>query len=522
MDITLPTEFDTLCFEKGKFILKEVSTPKMRLKISKNARWKNIGNDSYETASLGAAAEFGNFADERVQKILRRSFQEHYEIPELPPLPLDLHQWAGLEWILKRKRSYLAHAPGAGKTAQAILASCLSLGTGQSVFIVPPSLVYNWEKEILKVTEWLGLWPAVGIVKGSDEQERVAWKADFILVPDSMLAKDWVQEKLLKMKIKLLSVDEASRFKNPWSERSLAFYGGQLEGKHYSGIFRDARHVVFLDGSPMPNRPIELWAPTYALHPESISCMDYDDFGYRYCGARPNDRGVWEYLYSSNETELQAKLQKDFMHVVVEGQLAHPERLRSMLFMAKDVRSSLQKDWERKHLSEYRLGDDTGQGELATWRKQLGKRKVPFISAYVHERLAEKNESILLFIWHREVGIELAENLRTQNPGLVLGGTPDKVREKYFKEFQSGKRRLLIMNILTGGRGHNLQKADRLIFGEWSWSDEVNKQCEKRTSRRGNEKAFVRSDYIVCPNSMDEVQLSSVFTKEIRVKKVIG
>lgn len=534
---------ERLVFNHGKFRLIE-TTPKIRLKLSKSAYWHSIGDDAYETANLGAAAAYRYAADERVEGIFRTTFQESYLPPPLssrfPDLldRLDPHQKEGLLWVLTRKRSYLAHAPGAGKTAQAILAACLATGEGQSVFIVPPHLTVQWEREILKFTEWLGLWPAIGRVQGSDRKARVAWNADFLIISDSMLGKPWVWERLSKMKIKLLAVDEASRFKDPFAERSLVFYGGRNGDKSYPGIYRRARHVVFLDGSPMPNRPMELWAPTYALDPEAIGCMDQNDFGYRYCGAKPNERGVWEFLYSSNEAELKEKLQARFMHVVGEEGLAHPERRRSMLFMNGDVRSLEQRTWERRHLESALgsgMGEDLSQGEMARFRRELGLRKVPWITSYVRERMAEKNESILLFVWHRDVAISLFEKITgyhveelhaTQHEhtgaSLIIGGVPADYREEAFHRFQEGRVKLLIMNIAAGGRGLNLQRADRVIFGEWSWTDELNRQCEKRASRRGSEKAFVRCEYIVAPGSMDEPVLRSVFTKEKRVKRIIG
>ena len=116
----------------------------------------------------------------------------------------------------------------------------------------------------------------------------------------------------------------------------------------------------------------------------------------------------------------------------------------------------------------------------------------------------------------------LARALEKYGPGVVMGGTPAREREREFDFFQHGKKKILIMNIAAGGRGHNLQAADRVIFGEFSWTDELNRQCEKRASRKGSDKEFIRAEYIVCPNSMDEVVLSSVFTKERRVRKVIG
>lgn len=522
MDIEKQTT-EILKFKNGKFILEEVSSSKLRSKLSKDPRWEGIANDAYITQDLGAAANFRQLSDELTSKLFNQTFQSHYEVPLLPQLSLDPHQVEGIRWVLGRKRSYLAHAPGAGKTVQAIIASCLSEGSGQVLFIVPPSLTLNWEREIYRFAPWVGNYSSVSIVPTSDREYEMDWTSGFIICPDSMMTKPWVYTQLLKMNKKFIAIDEASRFKDHQAERSLAFYGGVSKGRVFFGLFQKVRHVVFLDGSPMPNRPIELWAPSYALHPESIDCRDYNDFGYRYCGAKPNDRGQWEYLYSSNEEELKQKLQKDFMHVVTEGQLIHPERLRSMVVMNEDVRSVEHKKWDSKNLGKYTFnGEENSRGDLARFRQELGLHKVSWIANYVKERIKEKNESILLFAWHKDVIQHLTAYLLEFNPGKIVGGTAPRVREHLFSEFQKGNRKLLILNISAAGRGHNLQKADRVIFGEFSWTDEINKQAEKRASRRGSKKRFVRCEYIVCPNSVDEMVLNSVFGKERRVKKIIG
>lgn len=517
----------TLTFLNGKLRLNDVAAD-LRIRLSKSPHWHCAGRDTYETLNLREAAAFRHVADADAEKIISRAFQAHYDLPRLPPLPeLDPHQWAGLEWILSRKRSYLAHAPGAGKTAQAILAGHLAQGPGPCLFIVPPSLTINWEREINKVLGWVGVWPAIGVVPQSDRQDDMAWRADFIVCPDSMLTKPWVYERLRKIRWRLIAVDEASRFKEPTAERSLAFYGGRNAEVSYPGIYQGARHVVFLDGSPMPNRPIELWAPTFALHPEAIGCMDRDDFGYRYCGARPNERGVWEYLYSSHEAELQVRLQRDFMHVVTEDKLPHPERRRSLLFMNQDVRSPEHKAWERRSLAGLLAAIETNaeeasQGEAARMRRELGVRKIPWAAGYTASRLEAKPESILLFAWHRDVCEGLAERLSKWNPGVIMGGVSPQSRERDFDLYQRKKKRLLILNISAGGRGHNLQATDRVLFAEYSWTDELNKQCEHRGARRGNERAFIRCEYLVSPGSMDEQVLSSIFTKQRRVQRIIG
>lgn len=516
-----------LSFESGKFVL-DSTTPfgKRPQKLDHN-KWDFVSGNTFQTSNLKAAAEFRHVSDDKAERIFKRAFSQSYDdVPLLPPLLfLDAHQREGVQWILTRSRSYLAHAPGAGKTCQAICAANLITSPGPILFIVPPTLTQNWQREVLHFSELMGYHPTVSIVPTSDKKLTMNWLTDFLICPDSMLTKSWVYPKLLKLKPKFIAVDEASRFKDPFSQRSLAFYGGKHEGITYPGLFQDAYHTVFLDGSPMPNRPMELWAPAFALDPLSIDCMGYYDFGFTYCGAVKNDRGHWEFKGSTNETQLNAKLRRSFMHVVTEDKLSHPERLRSILVMNEDVRTPKMKTWEKKNISTIRLTDineTISRGEIATNRKELGIRKAKWVGRYVRDRLKEKRESILLFAWHREVCEALSRELKEFKPFIIYGGVSLVEREKAFSLFQKGERSLLIGNIQACGRGHNLQRADRVIFAEYAWSDELNKQCEKRSSRRGNNKANIRCEYIVVPDSMDEIVLQSIFRKEKTVKRVIG
>lgn len=506
--------------------------PQTPLLTFKNKSFVMFDGLQTSPVDMKTAATFSRFADVSAKRILDRILVKQYSIEGIEfPSFLDPLQVDGVKWVLSRSRSYLAHAPGAGKTCEAIVSAMLTKGEGQVVFIVSPQLTANWAREVAKfyplvAPEAVKAWHPIAVIPESNKQQFTGWRAEFLIIPDSMLTKAWVLEKLKGIKKRFVAVDEASRFKDPTAQRTIALFGGKLkDGSTSRGLIQDAHHAVLLDGSPMTSRPIELWAPTYATAPEAIDFMNYTQFGLRYCGAIKDARGGWEFKHSSNEQELKQKLTHSFMHIIGEEKLNHPERRRKMVFMNKDVRSSEQKSWERNHLSDFSLSDideEASRGDMAHYRAELGMRKVPWVSAYVKDRLETKGESVLLFAHHRDVVQALADKLSKFNPGIVIGGTLAVHRERMFSEFQAGERKLLILNIAAGGRGHNLQRADRVVFGEWAWTDETNKQCEKRTSRRGNEKLFTPCDYIVCPSSMDEVVLKSVFAGAARVKKVIG
>ena len=76
---------------------------------------------------------------------------------------------------------------------------------------------------------WRG-WPRVGAVKDSARARATDWGARFLIVPDSMLTKDWVYDGLERLDIGLLAVDEASRFKDPEAAREIVRRKGGHRG----------------------------------------------------------------------------------------------------------------------------------------------------------------------------------------------------------------------------------------------------------------------------------------------------
>lgn len=477
--------------------------------------WINFKPFKYRTPNVKTAAQFIRYANKSAKEQFKKSRPTLYLLPKDFALPsiLDAHQIEGIKWALTRKYSYLSHAPGAGKTAQAIFISELADANGQVIVIAPPSLLINWEREIDKFTTEFR---TVSIVGASDKQDRVAWNADYIIVPHSMIHKDWVLSGILQTKIKTLIVDEASAFKELNTIRSQTLYTKILS--------RNIKHVVFLDGSPAPNRAMELYAPLINLSPESIGYMSEFEFGRLYGAGKQGFRGKWEFKGWSREEELQRLLHKFLFHTVTEDKLSHAERKRMIVYISSKILPPKVWAWESKVIKQLKLSDiseNASKGKIAEWRQQMGLMKVKPALTYIRECLS-KGESLLVFAWHREVIEKLSRGMKTTNHGVVMGGTKSSIREKLFKRFNDGKLKLIFGNISAMARGHNLQRADRIIFVEYSWSDEVNKQCEKRASRKGRDVSKpVKSSYLVVADSLDEVVMNSVRRRERAIKKVI-
>lgn len=512
-----------LSFKKGRFFL---SNPSGKPPASFRDRWTRLPNGGWETSDLRAAVHFHRYADPSAKVILKRILLRYYTQPSALPEEelLDQHQRDGVRWILTRSRSYLAHAPGAGKTIQAIVAA--KFMSCRTLILCPPFLVENWRREI---AAWGHPHRArVHVVRTQALPENVESHA-WIICPDSIISYSKVLRAVLALRCEFFIADEASRFKDPRALRTRAVFGGRvLNGFTSPGLIGHTTHAVLLDGSPMPNRPMELWAPLYAMAPEVIDFMGETEFGFRYGGPRMNDQGQWEFRGASRLPELHEKITERFMHVVNEDELSHPERRRRILFVTEDVRTPRMRNWEEQNMvfiQKKSIGEPQPPkvDGLSAHLHELGMQKAAQAAAYALSRI-QQGETVLIFFWHRDVGMAILEALSAQHGvelGYVDGLTAMAQREQVFERFQAGWSQVIIGNIAVMGRGINLQRADRIIFAEYAWSDETNKQAEKRASRRGNNKLVVPCDYLCAPGSLDELVLRTLFRKQKLVEKVI-
>lgn len=432
------------------------------------------------------------------------------------------HQEKGIFHVLTRKRSYLAHAPGAGKTLQAIAAHWIRRATTSpdrttSIIICPPSLVANWRREILKwspvIRAALKQKPGALTISPVGINPNIGTpffdaRADFIICPDSILHA--ASPRLATVSSVVTAVDEASRFKTPTARRSQAIYS--------SGMVQKAQHFVMLDGSPMTLGAVDLWAPMYFLDPEAIDFRTFQDYCEHFTVTQETRFGI-KYAGSKNLAELRKRFFLRLGHGVVEKDLYHPVRLREIVQIGESNFDT--EEFGERGLAE--LGtmpslDETGNDSLAEYRRRVGLEKIPGAIDYIGRRLQD-GRKVLVFAYHREV----CERLATQfNTVPLYGGVSSHIREYEVSEFKRGRTKIIVGGIGPMGRGHNIQEADEVIFSEYSWSDEENKQAEKRASRMGNDAIVTPCTYLALKDSVDERILTSVLRKQGDFDAVFG
>lgn len=489
-------------------------------------RWDN-GRKLWHTPDHGIAARLREHCDDlaksEIAKVLLTVSPWTGGVYHSPEETLKPFQLEAAVFALSRNRAYLGLDPGLGKTPIAATIANTLYHSKQGcavVYICPPFLTRNTEYEFKKWANFLTN------IKRYEPEEP---KAQTLIVPDSIINREVVQKELIQFVryarergiSPILFVDEAHRFKNPTAGRTKAIFGG----KKQKGLAAHFDRVYYMSGTPMPNRPVELYPVLSHSAPETIDFMNFFDYGRKYCGAFKNEYG-WDFSGASNVPELASKVIGKFMIRMKKDDVLKdlPPKTEEMVLIGDDlppklasVDSKVLKEFSPEDLMAGRFSE-----HISTYRKELGLYKVKEAGLYLKSLLEETEESVLVFAIHKDVIATLEHDLKEFEPIVITGDTDMKVRHEYVKEFQSNiSRRLFIGNIQAAGTGLTLTKASRVVFVEFSWVPADNDQASDRAHRIGQrDNVFVQ--YLVFKNSIDRQVIETVLRKKKSTDKFVG
>jgi SWI/SNF-related matrix-associated actin-dependent regulator 1 of chromatin subfamily A len=367
--------------------------------------------------------------------------------PKVTPTLRD-YQRQGVEELLKkleaRHGALLADAPGLGKTAQAIMVMNHLMPEetrGYPALVVcPASLKLNWRRE-------LATW----------------FKYEQYSSVDVYSYGEIVRGHATKAYYGIVIFDEAHYLKNPEAKRTKVC----LSSLH-------AEYRLFLTGTPVSNRPIELYPILHSLGMK----LTYRQFGFRYCGGKViyvpvrgghGKRQAYDFTGSSHEDELNRNLRASVMvrRTKEEVLTELPRKIRQVIAM--DFKSGESKAFKDRFASLSLATDileEAGRTpftELAKERYNVAVAKLPYVLDFIND-LLEEEEKVVVFAHHREV-IEAIVNAGP-NRVYLYGGMTEKQKDEAVQAFQNGSARVFVGQI-TASRNKELFTTTGDATGSW-------------------------------------------------------
>jgi SNF2 family DNA or RNA helicase len=164
------------------------------------------------------------------------------------------YQKTGVAWALTRPKCLIADDLGLGKTAEVIGVINSDRSIRHALIICKASLKSVWLHELQL---WLARELPITVVGNG---QGIPDAGGLIIINYERVAEH--RPAIDRLRLDLLCLNESHAIKNPRAHRTLAIIG---KFKQLPPII--ARRVIFLSGTPLLNRPAELWTTLRFLDP---------------------------------------------------------------------------------------------------------------------------------------------------------------------------------------------------------------------------------------------------------------
>jgi len=337
----------------------------------------------------------------------------------------------------------------------------------------------------------------------------------------------------------LLICDEIHQCKNPKAQRTKALFGD----KEKPPI--QAKRRVFLSGTPILNRPCELYTLVKALDPNGLG-KSWSGYHVRYCAAVQTRFG-WDVSGASHLDELQNRLRETFMVRRLKSDVLKelPAKTRQVVSLpvtpsmaallkregaaydewqeaqeAIDALNEMGEDYA-DDVRRLRVEMETAFTEMSALRHEVALAKVPAVLEQVTDTLEGGASKLILFAHHLDVIDALMEGLAAYNPVKVTGSMSGTQRQASVDAFQNDANcRVFVGNIRAAGVGLTLTAASLVAFAELDWVPGNLCQAEDRAHRIG-QTDNVLVQHLVFDGSLDAIMAKTLISKQTVIDRAL-
>jgi len=409
------------------------------------------------------------------------------------PLPYQADAVRGIEGF--GGRALLAHEMGLGKTITSLEYLAHDPARYPAIVVCPASVKYSWEFEASR----FGI--QADIAEGRTPPTRRETNPPRLFIINYDILKTWVPY-LRKLGPQTIILDECHYLASRESQRTEAV----------ADLVAGVSNVLALSGTPLTNRPAELWPTLNILRPQQFDSFWL--YGCEYCEPKQN-RGKWEYKGAKNLKQLHRILSETVMlrkrKIDVLSEL--PSKTRQTIPVAlSDSR-------------EYRRASDDFLGWLQATKadrvfaakraesvvkvgyllRLAAKLKARAVVGWANDFLKSTDEKLVLFGVHKKM-IQVLKKRVAAKSVVVDGSVTGRRRKAAIDKFRLDRdTRVFIGNIRAAGTGiDGLQKAaSTAAFAELWWRPGDMIQAEARVDRIGQENP-VTINYLIAAGTIEE------------------
>ena len=396
-------------------------------------------------------------------------------------------QKAGLEFIeMTAGRAIIADEMGTGKTIQTLAYLQAHPELRPVIIVCPASVKFNWRNEI---NQWLTTEETIEVInKGSPDIS----KASIVVINYDILRK-WV-DTLLSINPLVVVFDESHMLKNTKATRTQAAIK----------LSQQVEHVIELTGTPILNKPVELFQQLNIVNPAAYPANSFFNFALKYCDAHQTRFG-WDFTGASNIKGLAEEIKGFMIRRTKEEVIKElPPKRRTTVLLPMSNRKPYDKafmEFKVWRATEHKPYWRNVLEWIETLKQHCTTGKLAAAKSWVKEFL-ETGNKLVLFCTHTHAVNEFMEEF-SECAVKLDGSSTQKEREAAVYRFQNDPNvQLFVGNIKAAGIGITLTAASNVAFLELDWTPALHDQAEDRCNRMG-QKSAVNCYYLLAENTID-------------------
>ena len=402
------------------------------------------------------------------------------------------HQEEARDFLLAKRRCILADQPRVGKTLPAAAAALEHL---PAIIVCPAIAKTVWEAAFNKLDPSI----PVKVITGKKQA------SELIASGVTIVNYDILSSVTAFSGIKTVVFDECHRLKNNKAIRTKA---AMLMMKRIDRVYA-------LSGTPIPNRPIELWP---ILHGLGIYRGGWFDFAARYARLFSAPWGM-DVSGASNIPELKALMRPHVLRRKKEDIFIDYKQPQVSLVTFDLPVDKREQSFDADALFANPNALMAFEG-LAEIMREAGMRKVQYAADFIDD-LLQAGEPVVVFAHHKDVVQALESELKLHKPVVVVGDTPSAKRTQNIAAFQGGKTKCIIGNIAAMSEGVDLSAADTIVFVECTWSTSALEQASSRVENINKSGVKPVIYLLTIRASLDHNVLAKVLKKQNIVNQII-